>query len=283
VKKISVMVGILILGITAYFYFQVKTPVAKESITYFPIAPNVNFTSARTSLSLLEPSSLLWTIDSTLDRKAYLRQDAGFLYSNGRLIGELGDWKQTTSRLIQEKRIPIKDSSLFQAITFHQGELHENDGPIYSSQALSDDYLYVIPQNNINRSFHSPKTKEQTEWKQKLDEQTERMLQYSWNRGIRHYTIHLNDYLAFPFTLFNENAKSGLSGFSNSASNRIVGQLWEGLYKNYFLGIKKADGTIVSPIGSTLPLILLAKNKSHLLVLTETENGEPILLRQMIE
>ncbi|WP_413308785.1 hypothetical protein AA0X95_10965 [Bacillus sp. 1P10SD] len=282
-KKIYIMVGILILGITAYVYSQVKSPVAEESITYFPIAPNVNFTSARTSLSLIKPSSLLWTIDSTLDRKAYLRQDAGFLYSNGRLIGELGNWKQNTSRLLQEKPIPIKDSSLFQAITFHQGELHENDTPIYSSQALSDDYLYVIHQDNTNRSFHSPKTKEQTEWKQKLDEQTERMLQYSWNKGIRHFTIHLDDYQVIPLTLFSKNAKSSLSGFSKAASAQIVGQLWEGLYKNYFLGIKKADGTIVSPIGSTLPLILLAKNKSHLLVLTETVNGEPILLRQMIE
>ena len=109
------------------------------------------------------------------------------------------------------------------------------------------------------------------------------MLQYSWNKGIRHYTIHLHDYQAIPFTLFNENAKSGLSGFSKASSNRIVGQLWEGLYKNYFLGIKKADGTIISPIGSAIPLILLAKNKSHILVLTETVNGEPILLRQMIE
>ncbi|MFJ5758012.1 hypothetical protein ACIQAA_02440 [Neobacillus sp. NPDC093182] len=52
--------------------------------------------------------------------------------------------------------------------------------------------------------------------------------------------------------------------------------------KNYILGIKKADGTSEDPIGSTLPLILIATDKTHLLVLTETASGEPILLRQMM-
>lgn len=284
VKKTYIIVGMLILGIVATVYSQLKAPKAQESITYFPIAANVTYKSADTSLTLANPKTLLWRIDSTLDRKAYLRQDAGFLYANGRLIGELGDWKQNTAKLFQEKQIPIKEPSLFQAITFHYGELHEKDTQIFSSQALSEDYLYTISQEATTKaSFRTPKTKEQTQWKQGLDEKTERMLQYSWNNGIRRYSIHLNDYQSFPLSLFSEKAKTGIPGFSKKDSDKIVGQLWEGLYKNYFLGIKKADGTSVSPIGSTLPLILLAKNKSHLLVITETVNGEPILLRQMIE
>jgi hypothetical protein len=284
VKKFYFMVGFLILGITSIIYFQIKEPKAQESITFFPIAPNVIFKSDDTSLTLVDPRTLLWKIDSTLDRKAYLRQDAGLLFSNGRLIGELGDWKQNTARLLQEQRIPLKEPSFLQAVTFHQGEIHENGNQITSAQALSDDYLYSISKgNNTMITFRSPRTKEQIRWKQKLDEQTEGMLQYSWNKGIRRYSIHLNDYQSFPLTLFSERAKTGIPGFSKRDSDQIVGQLWEGLYKNYFLGIKKADGSTVNPIGSTLPLILLAKNKSHLLVLTETINGEPILLRQMIE
>jgi len=273
-----------LLIIAAAVLYESKNPRVQESITFFPIDPNVTFKSAETSLKLIDKTTLLWKIQSTLDRKAYLRQDAGFLFSNGRLIGRLGDWKQNTDQVRQEKRIEMDNSAFFEAITFHHAELHEEGGQIFSSQAISTDQLYVIVSaSNTLYSFQAPKTNEQLVWKQRLDEQTDRMLQYSWNKGVRRYSIHLNEYLAFPLNLFNMTAKSGLPNFTKKGTNRIVGNLWEGLYKNYLHGIKKVDGTIVNPLGSTIPLILIAKNKTHLLVLTETANGEPIMLRQMIE
>ncbi|PLR76950.1 hypothetical protein CU633_12830 [Bacillus sp. V3-13] len=66
-------------------------------------------------------------------------------------------------------------------------------------------------------------------------------------------------------------------------TNEIPGHLWEGLYKNYFLGIQKKDGTIIDPIDSSMPLILLAKDQSHLLVAFETADREPVILRQRIQ
>ncbi len=284
VKKIYFLIGILILGITAMVFFHSKNPKAQESITFFPIDPKVTFITTETSLELVNHNSLLWKMDSTLDRKAYLRQDVGFLFSNGRLIGQLGNWKQNKAAIIQEKRVSSDKSAFLQAISFHYAELHKNEGQIYSSQALSADQLYIVLQDeNTAYSFRDPKTREQNKSKQELDEQTERKLQYSWNKGVRYYGIHLRDYQAFPLNQFNKRAKSGLPGFTKQETDTIVGQLWEGLYKNYFLGIKGPNGTIANPIGSTLPLILLANNKSHLLVLTETVRGEPIFLRQMIE
>jgi hypothetical protein len=284
VKKQYFMIGMLILGMTLLIFLYSKSPVAQESITFFPIAEDVTFKNAGTSLSLARPQTLVWKIDSTLDRKSYLRQDAGFLFSKGRLVSELGDWKQNTDRLKQEKQITIKDNTLLQAITFHQAEIHDKSGQIYSAQSMSEDQLYVAaPKSAPAYSFRTPKTKEQQQIRQQLDEQTERMLQYSWNKGVRHYSIRLGEYQAYPLNQFDKRAKSGLPGYSKKETDRIIGQLWEGLYKNYFLGIKKADGTNINPMGSTLPLILIANNKSHLLVLTETANGEPILLRQMIQ
>jgi hypothetical protein len=283
-KKIYLLLGLsIIITFTAFFY-QSKNPKVQESITFFPIDPSVTYKIAQTSLQLIDKKILVWKIDSTLDRNAYLRQDAGFLYSNGRLKDKLSGWKQNTKRMEQEKRIESNENALFEAITFHHAELHERGGKIFSSQAMSADHLYVINSGtNTQSSFRIPATKEQSEWKLKLDEQTERMLQYSWNKGVRHFSIHLSDYQAFPLNRFNNQAKKGFSGFTKDETDRIVGNLWEGLYKNYLYGIKKADGTTVDSIGSTLPLILLANNKTHLLVLTETQNGEPIILRQMIE
>jgi hypothetical protein len=92
----------------------------------------------------------------------------------------------------------------------------------------------------------------------------------------------LSNYQAYPLSEFNELSKDSLPGFTKTESATIVGNLWEGLYKNYILGIRKAEGAIENPKGSTLPLILIATDQTHLLVLTETALGEPILLRQMM-
>jgi hypothetical protein len=271
-KMYLVLVG-FILVILAFSIHQYKNPNVQESITYFPIDPKVAFKTAQTTLTVLNKpaNTIVWKEHSTLDRKAYLRQDAALLYANGRLIDELWNWKQNTAIIDQEKRITMGESVLLQAITFHHAELHENDNQIFSSQAMSSAQLYFITSQA-----------DEANMKKQLDEQTERMLQLNWNKGLRHFSINLNNYRAFPLSQFNELAKDTLPGFTKPETGTIVGNLWEGLYKNYILGIKKADGTIENPKGSTLPLILIANDKTHLLVLTETSSGEPILLRQMM-
>lgn len=71
-----------------------------------------------------------------------------------------------------------------------------------------------------------------------------------------------------------------LPNFSKEQSAKIIGQLTEGLYKNYFLGVIKEDGTIADPIGSSIPVLLI--NDNHLLILFTTVDGESIVLRQQI-
>jgi hypothetical protein len=282
VKKFSAVLTILIVCIFAVSLYKYKNPPVQESITFFPIDPKVNFLKTETILSLNKPENMiLWTIQSTLDQKAYLRQDAGLLFSNGRLAGKLSEWKQNTAVSIQKNQVSTEKSTLLQAITFHHAELHGKGKQIFSSQAMSSDQLYVVHSNPI-KTFRQPSNRNEEQWKQQLDKNTERMLQLSWNKGIRHFAIPLKNYEVLPLSQFHEKAKNTLPGFSKTETARIVGNLWEGLYKNYILGIKKTDGTIVSPLGSTIPLILLANDKTHLLVLTETSKGEPILLRQII-
>jgi hypothetical protein len=271
-KKIYLVFGILILIILAFGIYQYTNPKAQESITYFPIDPNVTFKTAQTALTLMnQANTIVWKEHSTLDRKAYLRQDAALLYANGRLLETLWNWEQNTAALQQERRIKLDKSKLLQAITFHHAELHEIEDQIFSAQEMSSDQIYFITD-----------AADEVNIKKQLDQQTERMLQLSWNKGLRHFAINLKNYHALPLSQFNEMAKDVLPGFTKSETGAIVGNLWEGLYKNYILGIKKADGTSENPKGSTLPLILIAKDKTHLLVLTETASGEPILLRQMM-
>ncbi len=261
----------------------------QESITYFPIDPKISFREANTTITLLKKAAngqytYIWKLTSTLDRKAYLRQDAGLLFSNGRLTAVLRGWEQNTDYLKQEKMITAEQSGILQAIAFHYAELHHHN-QIFSSQRISSDQLYVInPSAGYPlHSFRSPSSKEEQEWKNRLDTQTSMMLHYSWERGIRFFSINPDQYDHFPLTELNEKKLDSLAGLSKNKTKAIIGRLWEGLYKNYLLGIKKADGTIEKPIGSTVPLILISTDKTHLLVLTESAQGESILLRQMIE
>lgn len=272
-KKIYLVLGIPILLILAFEMYHHTNPQAQESITYFPIDPNVTFKTAQTTLTLTNQQSntIHWKEHSILDRKAYLRQDAALLYANGRLLEGLWNWKQHTAVLEQEKKIKMDKSAFLQAITFHHAELHDKEDQISSSQTMSWDQLYFIKAPG-----------DEVDIKKQLGQQTERMLQLSWNKGLRYFTINLENYQAFPLSHFNEQAKGVLPGFTKSETLAVVGNLWEGLYKNYILGIKKADGTSESPKRSTLPLILVATDKTHLLVLTETASGEPILLRQIM-
>jgi hypothetical protein len=273
-KKIYFVLIAFILIVLAFSVHQHKNPKVQESITYFPIDPKVTFKTAQTTLTVINKpaNTILWNEKSILDRKAYLRQDAALLYANGRLIDKLWNWKQNTSVIEQEKRITMDESVFLQAITFHHAELHENDNQIFSSQAMSSHQIFFLTSQDDEESL-----------KKRLNQQTERMLQLSWNKGLRHYSINLSNYRdAFPLNQFNELAKDTLPGFTKPETASIVGNLWEGIYKNYILGIKKAEGAIENSIGSTLPLILISNDKTHLLVLTETRSGEPILLRQMV-
>jgi hypothetical protein len=286
--KNLILIGIFVLAFFTIGVMNNRDSHIQESITYFPIDPKVTFTATNTSIHFQRPQQsdkyiLKWQIESTLDRKAYLRQDIGLLFSNGRLMAKQGYWKQNTDYLIQEREIVGRESALVQALSFHYAELHENQEKIFSSQKMSADQIYVT--NQQNQPFHSFRnafSKQEQEWKQKLDQQTKEFLNHSWEKGIRYFSINPQQYVLFPLTDLFFNPNSSFTGFTEQETNQIKGNLWEGLYKNYFLGIKRADGTKIKPIGSTIPLILIAKDKSHLLVLTETANGEPTLLRQMI-
>lgn len=288
-NKYKRLIGIAFLIASIFLYISAKYNPIRETIIYFPIDPTVSFLKASTSLSNVTrlPDnfySFRWKTESLLDRKAYLRQDVGLLFSNGRLVGKLGEWKENTDRIIQEKKIKQSGSALIQALTFHYAEIHHNEAEIFSAQTMSSASGYIIntPFQPLT-FFQKANSEEEKKWKQILDDKTSKELQAGWERSIKAFSIQLNHYHPYPLTQFYRSPDYTLPEYSKEETERIIGNLWEGLYKNYFLGIKKADGTTVSPNGSIVPLILLAKDKTELLVITETAKGEPILLRQMIE
>lgn len=260
----------------------------RETITFFPIDAVASFSAANTNLALWDGKSngeysLEWRISSTLDRKAYLRQDVGLLYANGRLIGRLGEWKENTAKMVQSDKINWQESSLFQEISFHYAEIHGQKDEFTSSQLITGDQLYVINSSfSPLQSFRIPNNKEATEWKKVIDNTVSKELEKSWIKGASEFSINLQLYDSFPLVQLANVNNPALNLFTKQEKQRIIGNLWEGLYKNLFLGVKMSDGTVADPMNSTLPLILVAKDKSHLIVLFETADGEAVILRQQI-
>ncbi|RAK22387.1 hypothetical protein B0I26_102381 [Anoxybacillus vitaminiphilus] len=287
-KRISQLSMLIILFVLLYFLLPFsKEPPARESMIFFPLDPNVTFTKAHTRL-VLEPKKknneyvLRWHTTSSLDRKVYLRQDISLIFADGRLLGTLSKWKENSQTLLQEKTVTEKNSRLFQAISFHYGEIHDGED-IRSSQKMSGDYLYVIDSAySPLMSFRQAKTTEQKKWENVLKQTTRQFLDYKTKQLANHFSIREKNYyyLYLPeLMVYNEQPFPDLS---MEKTQKIIGSLWEGLYKNYFLGIKKKNGTIVSPIGSTMPVIFISKDYTYLIVLFETRDGEQIQLIQQI-
>ncbi|NUK30936.1 hypothetical protein HT574_12835 [Parageobacillus sp. VR-IP] len=259
----------------------------KETIIFFPIHPQATFKEAKTTLQLQPQKrrgkySLLWSTSSSLDRTAYLRQDISLLFADGRLIDRLSKWESHRKTLTQRKKVTAKDSRFFQTISFHYGELHEGNA-ITSSQTMTSDYLYVIdsPYHPLT-SFRRATTEEEKEWQRILNKTTNGYLQHKAQSLLSHFSIQAQQYYSLylpDLIMYNEQP---LPDLSMKKTQEIIGKLWEGMYKSYFLGIKKEDGSILSPIGSTVPLILISKDYSHLIVLIEAENGEKFQLIQKI-
>ena len=273
----------------AYTLYSSNKDSLRESIIFFPLDPEVTFTEANTQLTLVNEKDndeyvIEWDVNSILDREVYLRQDVSFLFADGRLKATLSEWEENSQKLSQHSKMTGEDSSHFISITYHHGEIHDDKGMIKSTQRMSGDQLYVIDSSfSPLHSFREPVTSIEKEWKKVLDHATEQQLQYSWNKLLKTFQIPENNYHILPLTDLIQYNDKPLYEMSMEQSQKTIGNLWEGLYKQYFLGIKKSNGSIVDPIGSTIPLILISKDLTHILILIETSEGEAIQLIQYLK
>jgi hypothetical protein len=279
---------LVIMCIVALGIQFIYKPQTEESIIFFPINENVSYESATTILMLQHEKKndhfeVNWKVSSKLDTPAYLRQDVGFLFMNGRLKGLMNEWEQNTDQIVEESTIKGKESSLLQAVSFHYSEIHETETEFTSAQKMSEDALYVIDSNfSPLNAFREPGTDAEKEWKNILDKVTSQQLDYLWEKAITSMQIPIEEYTSFPLTQLPQLEDQPLEGFTQGEWDRLIGNLWEGLYKNYYLGIKKEDGSVIESIDSAIPLILVKNDRKEVLVLLIDKNGEASLLKQQI-
>ncbi|MFJ7937006.1 hypothetical protein ACIQYG_00560 [Peribacillus sp. NPDC096622] len=257
----------------------------EETIIFFPIDSSLHFEHASTHLTPKGTGdstyTITWRVDSKLDQPAYLRQDVSLLYKNGKLAGALKNWRQNKQELSQKAKTKESESGRYEAVTFHYAEVHPSDTIFTSAQQLSKDKLYTVT-TPVFQFFHRPLSEEQIQWKKTLDGLTDQTVRNGLEKAGQAFQVNLDQYKIISLTDLPSKKNQWLAAFPQFKREEIVGKLWEGLYKNYVLGIKKEDGSTVSPQGSTIPLLLMAKNQSEILVLFTLKDGTPIMLRQKL-
>jgi len=285
-KTFLITCSALITITATLYFFQFKYNQTVESITYFPLDTEAQFLDAKTKIMNIKTNQNHYQFSvesySRLDRAAFLRQDIALIFASGILIGKLGEWEESTDSLELSGTFFEKDNQIVRALSFHYAELHSK-GTITSSQKMSDDFLYIIPTALPSLvSFHTPSNEEETGWKEVLDKKENQIISKNLKEAIRQLNIDLAEFYIIPLPRLANYQKQPLPSFSKQKSDEIIGQLWEGLYKNYYLGIRKQNGQLIPPIGSTLPIILLSKTKQYLYVIFQTADNEFISLKQQI-
>lgn len=254
------------------------------AITYFPMDKETDFDHISTRLALIEQKDkdsyeISWQTESKSERDVYLRQDAALLFDNGRLRGVQSKWKEDTATIRMKQNLTGDDSSHFQAIAYHHGEVHYPDDQIKSMHRMSYDQLYVIDSPNTPlESFKIPENEMEDEWVRLLEHTTHQQLEYYWKNLTRHFKINPNNYIPVPLTELYKYNNQSLPSFTQEQTNQIIGQLWEGLYKNYILAAKNSE-----KLQSYVPLILFDKNKKHLLVVYALNGEREKLIQQYPE
>lgn len=259
-------------------FFILKSNLSVSTMKYFPIDENAFFDNAKTNISLSPNEEIDWSIESTSSEDAYLRQDVSLLYENGKFKGVLNKWRQYVDHIELSKRFRQTDSGLLQAISFHHGEIHYPNDQISSIQKMTGNHLYFIKDGKTIHSFRNARDTNEKIWERNLNKITEQQLNNHWNRLINQLDIRINEYDRIPLAELVQYESKPLPGRTEAETKKIIGQLWEGVYKNYIVLLKEEENLQNEHY---MPLILIAKNNDHLLIIFELNKKSQKLIQKI--
>ncbi|WP_047984132.1 hypothetical protein [Ornithinibacillus californiensis] len=276
-KKLLII--LLFISITTAGIYYAQEVKSTPTITYFPIDYRTSFDSAKTNLELYSSDDnnayeILWHVKSKSETPMYLRQDVSLLFADGKLMGMRSQWRENTDTIQFREKFSSDKNHQWETITFHYGEIHTNED-INSIQHMSHDQLYVFKEHTRFIGFHSNQSNLIT--KLLLDESMKENLLAHWQDLLFHFHLDINNYYSIPLTSLYRYQENPLPTLNQKNTDRVIGQLWEGLYKNYI--IPNIDSK--ENLNSFMPLILIDKNGESLLVIYEI-NGKKEKLIQKI-
>jgi hypothetical protein len=272
---------LLLIALTTIIIFFGKDLKSTPTITYFPIDYEKSFESANTSLEFTynkgtDYYTIDWHVLSKTEMPMYLRQDVSLLFAEGELHGMRSKWRENTDIISFSETTTDNTSKKWEAISFHYGEIHDGED-IKSIQKLSHDNLYVIEEKNNFVGFHNKQINEINKFKVTIDVRTNKKLLAHWQDLLFYFHINSKDYYLIPLSNLYLYQEKTFPEMDQEKTDRVMGQLWEGLYKNYIL--PNIDSK--EKLKSYIPLILIEKSGDTLLVLYEI-NGQKEKLIQKI-
>lgn len=250
----------------------------RTTVKYFPFHDHIFFEIAETNLSInQDQTTIVWESISTTSEPTYLRQDIALLYENGLFKAIQKKWEQQIDTIFLNENVNPSEKALLQAISYHHGEIHELD-TITSVQQLSSASQYYIKENDVITSFVRANTGKEKVWRNKLNTLTNKRLFRHWQHLIDKLEIPADQYDTYSFIDFFQFGQTVFPDKTTEQYEKIVGQLWEGLYKSYVLLIDELDAPSQTHL---MPFIMVHKDTTHLLVIYELDGKEHRLIQQI--
>ncbi len=269
-KKILLFIFIFVLFFLFWHWY--KKPIEKTTIQFFPINQKVTFTDLGSNLEVFETNGKYRLVAddwSKTSEKVYLRQDVNLLYKNGYLVQMSYPWKENADWIVNKMEIPLqKDDSVYQLLSYHHAEIHDDD-IITSKQAVTSDKMYVTYFQNNLEAFKQAKNARQVESQTKLDQFYNEQRKQLLTQALKELNINQLNYEIYDLDTFSLKRHQSKVITDENWEN-VLGGLWEGLYKNYVLGLSNNYLRYFSP---PMPFILVDKNGTHLLVIYQQPNG----------
>ncbi|MCT8139735.1 hypothetical protein H1D32_19715 [Anaerobacillus sp. CMMVII] len=279
-KLIGIITIVALMTGSLLYYVTFLNQTLQETIANFPIDETKKYKHVETTIELIDQNdedeyTLIWKTKSEINEKLYLSHDISLLFEDGRLKEILTQAKENSSKLTQSLKIAGEDSGHYEAISYHYGQLHYPNDITKSVQSMSYDQIYILdsPLSPLVY-FKSPETTEEQEGKRVLDTIINQNLQYNWEELIDYFQINSENYHSVPLTSLHKYGYTTFPELTSEESRELIAQTWGAIYQYYFLGIEKQDGTVVSPLASSVPLILYHKTYSHFIIIFSSTGGQ---------
>lgn len=287
-RRYAIWVVLIALITSVLLHSHIWRQKSINSLTYFPNDPTLDFFKAQTHLSMERVQSstnykLNWTTISQTNIPVYLRQDVALLFQNGKLIQVSNKWKRKVTSLNLQQALLFQGISHFEAISVHYAESHLANGTIGSKEVMSFDHLFVRANGYENiDAFKIPIDKAETDFQREITRSVQQEQHYIAEEAAKKYHLQLDNYDVIPLSHLEVYRQNTLPHLDEKNSQRVISQLWEGLYQDYILGIRIDGQKMESPLGSSMPLILFPKKGKQILVVIQSKSNQLILLKQSL-
>ncbi|WP_100398348.1 hypothetical protein [Bacillus sp. FJAT-44742] len=285
IKKKTVRMVLAIAGVHLVFlliWLKAEPSGLRETFSIYPPDPKASYEAAETSLDILHIEDddeyiLEWSISSSLNEEASLRQDLSLFFENGYLRDVMTVWEEDSKDLSFKKKLKGEDSNKFEVLTLHHAEILKDQEGWKSRQSMSHDTLYVLdsPFTDLHSFKNNPSSSEDQDSKEVLDYIMEQQLNHV-EKGLRKHFSLEEDIDLYPITAITSWYEAPPAFLPEDRVDAFIGTIWETLYHHVLLDKKSASGTKDVPLGHSMPFIAWSQEEQCIYLIVKMQDGSPV-------